>query len=164
YAYADGNPISLVDPFGLGALGENDNMSWLQEAELWLGKKIGRGARNYAFLVDYIAPHESRDETYGQDTRESDDMRISPGADVMRARFYANGANTREGIAYDSGKAWRETLLYPWSADWASTAAQVGGFDGAKVVNNGDGTATFTIPNLAGTKSFFYHAVPDIPT
>jgi RHS repeat-associated protein len=29
YAYADGNPVSLLDPFGLGAVGENANSSWL---------------------------------------------------------------------------------------------------------------------------------------
>lgn len=29
YAYADGNPISLIDPFGLGASSGSDNSSWL---------------------------------------------------------------------------------------------------------------------------------------
>jgi RHS repeat-associated protein len=29
YAYADGNPISLLDPFGLGAIGEGGGGSWL---------------------------------------------------------------------------------------------------------------------------------------
>src|SRR5207248_9112786 len=29
YAYADGNPISLLDPFGLGAVGESSGWSWL---------------------------------------------------------------------------------------------------------------------------------------
>jgi uncharacterized protein RhaS with RHS repeats len=29
YAYADGNPISLLDPFGLGAQGENSPSKWI---------------------------------------------------------------------------------------------------------------------------------------
>ena len=47
------------------------------------------------------------------------------------------------------------------SLDWFGTGAQVGGFAGASATNNGDGTVTFTIPNRAGTKSFYYHIVPD---
>jgi RHS repeat-associated protein len=29
FAYANGNPVSYLDPFGLGAIGEDSNMSWL---------------------------------------------------------------------------------------------------------------------------------------
>jgi RHS repeat-associated protein len=29
YAFADGNPVSMLDPFGLGAIGESDGKSWL---------------------------------------------------------------------------------------------------------------------------------------
>ena len=30
YAYANGNPVSLIDPFGLGAIGEGGGSSWIQ--------------------------------------------------------------------------------------------------------------------------------------
>ncbi len=43
------------------------------------------------------------------------------------------------------------------------TARKIGGFSGASVTNNGDGTATFRIRNVAGTHSFFYHIIPDLP-
>jgi len=32
YAFADCNPISLIDPFGLGAIGENGGPSWFRQA------------------------------------------------------------------------------------------------------------------------------------
>ena len=46
--------------------------------------------------------------------------------------------------------------------EWSSTALQVGGFAGASAVHNEEGTVTFTIDNTAGTKSFFYHRMPDL--
>jgi hypothetical protein len=44
-----------------------------------------------------------------------------------------------------------------------STAAQVGGFSGANVVNNQDGTITITIYNVAGTQSFFRYTLQNVP-
>jgi RHS repeat-associated protein len=37
YAYADGNPISLLDPFGLCALGESGGGYWLGVGQVWQG-------------------------------------------------------------------------------------------------------------------------------
>lgn len=36
-------------------------------------------------------------------------------------------------------------MFNPFTADWGNVGFQVGGFDGAKAVNNADGTVTFTI-------------------
>jgi len=167
YAFVGNNGVNGWDYLGMNHPGQSNaagsNLGPIDQAGLWLGRKIGQGANNFVFLVLYIMPHESVSVTYGPGTREVADMRVSPGAAVMRERFYANGAQTTPDIVYNSPQAWKETLLYPSTADWASTAAQVGGFAGGSVVNNEDGTATYTIPNLAGTKSFFYHLVPDIP-
>jgi hypothetical protein len=60
---------------------------------------------------------------------------------------------------YGTGEAYWDSTLNPLTADLSSTAAQVGGFAGASVINNGNGTATYTITNVAGTHSFFLHAV-----
>lgn len=65
------------------------------------------------------------------------------------------------GILYSTTQAAWDTVINPATADWSSTSAQVGGFAGASAINNGNGTVTFTIPNVAGTRSFFYHAVSD---
>jgi hypothetical protein len=35
YCYANGNPVSYIDPFGLGAVGENGGTSWLSQMNLY---------------------------------------------------------------------------------------------------------------------------------
>lgn len=86
----------------------------------------------------------------------------SPGATVMR-NFFINDkrVQTTTDLAYSTFHAAKDTLPYP--SQWSSTALEVGGFANANVINNGNGTATFYIPNTAGAQSFFYHALPDIP-
>jgi hypothetical protein len=79
----------------------------------------------------------------------------------LRSKFYKGDGKDVPTYSYDTFKAAYDTLLNPKTADWTSTAAQVGGFAGASAINNNDGTVTFTIINIAGTKSFFYHIAPD---
>ncbi len=45
YAFADGNPVSLIDPFGLGAEGETSTASlfWDNVQQNWLSNTIGYG-------------------------------------------------------------------------------------------------------------------------
>jgi hypothetical protein len=87
-------------------------------------------------------------------------MQKSPGAEAIRKEFYAGNAKTRENLNYDTPAAYRDTLLTN-PANWKSTAMQVGGFAGASATNNGDGTVTFRITNVAGANSFFLHAIPN---
>jgi hypothetical protein len=88
-------------------------------------------------------------------------MMSSPGGDRLRDSFYNSGCKGVNNFGYGTAQAAKETLFNPRSANWGGTAAQVGGFGGATAKNNHDGSVTFTIPNVAGTHSFFYHAVPD---
>jgi hypothetical protein len=88
-------------------------------------------------------------------------MQNSPGGKKLRDAFYKNGCKNVSNFGYGTSEAATDTLLNPCTADWSGTGAQVGGFRGATAMDNGDGTATFTIPNVAGTHSFFYHLVPD---
>lgn len=71
----------------------------------------------------------------------------------MRNDFYQTGG-TRSITNYGIGQAAWDTLISP--AFWDSTAFQAGGFAGATAVNNNDGTATFTVTNVVGVRSFFY--------
>ena len=97
---------------------------------------------------------------YDPNSPETMDMRTSPGADKIRKDFIQNGTlTTRPKLWYDTFEAARDTLLYP--KQWASTALEVGGFAEAQITNNGNGTATFVVPNTAGAQSFFYHALRD---
>lgn len=100
----------------------------------------------------------SNSRFYGPNTVEIQEMQNSPGANALRNDFYAGGGKN---FIYGSEQAAWDTLLNPFTADWSSTAAQVGGFAGASAINNGNETVTFTITNVAGTYSFFYHQVPD---
>lgn len=88
-------------------------------------------------------------------------MRHSIGAQEMREAFYKGGCKSIKGFAYGTFAAYWDTTINPFTADWSSTSAEVGGFAGASVTNNGNGTATFYIPNVSGTHSFFFHIVPN---
>jgi len=138
YVYVGNNPVNRVDPLGL---------TWSSNLSFLFDWATGGGWGNNRF--------------YGPGTVEIQEMRNSPGGNALRDAFYANGCKDRRGFSYGSGQAAWDTLLNPLTADWSGTGAQVGGFAGASATNNGNGTVTFTIPNVAGTYSFFYHAVPD---
>lgn len=126
------NPVNRVDPSGL---------TWESNAR---------------FLADFVTGGGSSNRVYGPGTVESREMQSSPGAAALRNEFYNGNGNN---VAYSTVQAAKDTLLDP--SQWSSTALQVGGFAGASAVNNGNGTATFTIQNVAGASSFFYHAVPN---
>ena len=117
-------------------------------------------ARNAAFLGNWMAGTMPAEIVYDPNSRETMDMRSSPGVNRMRDSFYAGVSKPQ--MAYGTVEAAKETLLYP--KQWRSIALEVGGFAQASIVNNGDGTVTFKVPNRAGAKSFFYHLLPDLPT
>lgn len=137
YRYVDNNPLNFVDPSGL-TLQTNWNFFWD-----WA---LGRGPRN---------------RSYGPNDIETQEMKNSIGADLLRAKFFQNNCQNATDIAYKTGRAYWDTLGNPFTADPSSTSAQVGGFAGASAINNGNGAVTYSIRNIAGTKSFFYHALPN---
>jgi RHS repeat-associated protein len=135
YGYAANQPTGLIDPLGL---------------TYWT---------NIRFLWDFSTGGGQTNRSYGPGNVETQEMKASPAATAMRSQFQSNGCRSLTGLGYGTGQAAEDTLFNP--GEWSSTALQVGGFAGASVINNGNGTATFTIPNDAGTHSFFYHLVPN---
>jgi hypothetical protein len=112
---------------------------------------------NWRFFKDWAGGEGSNNRTYGPNTVENQEMQGSPGADALRNTFYSGGCKSiNKKFNYESGQAAEDTLPHP-----STTGAQVGGFAGASAINNGDGTVTFIISNVAGAHSFFYHVVPD---
>jgi RHS repeat-associated protein len=137
YGYVGSNPVMGIDPSGL---------TW---------------ASNLRFLWDWATGAGSSNRVYGPSTIESQEMQVSPGANALRDAFYGNGGQSISSFGYGTVQAAKDTVLNP--NYWPSTALQVGGFAGASAMNNGNGTVTFTIQNVAGTNSFFYHQAPDVP-
>jgi RHS repeat-associated protein len=137
YSYVRNSPSNFFDPSGQTC---TSNITYFGQ---WL---VGAG---------------QRDRFYGPGDPETKEMRDSIAAKKLRKRFRANGCRDVFGFAYGSGEAGWDTLLNPFTMDWCGTLAEVGGFAQASMVNNGDGTASITIPNVSGTHSFFYHLVSD---
>ncbi len=136
YAYVGNSPMVRSDALGL---------TW---------------ATNAGFLWDFLTGGGATRRSYGPTDLETLEMERSVAARKMRLAFVENGCqNTR--FNYGTFEAYWDTAANPLTADWSSTAVQVGGFAGGTVVNNGNGTITITIANEAGTNSFFYHAVPN---
>lgn len=137
YGYTGNSPLNFTDPLGL---------TW---------------ETNIDFLMDWAFGFGRNRRNYGSDKDELYEMMDSPGADALRDQFYRGNCEDVGRFDYDSWTALWDTLLNPLTADWSETGAQVGGFARASAINNGDGTVTFTIPNVAGARSFFFHAVAD---
>jgi len=130
-----------------------------EAAAAGMGGMSSAPGSNTAFLVGWLTGALPSQIIYGPNSKQTQDMMGSPGAAVMRTQFYAAGGQNVT-VNYGTGQAaWDTIVTNP--LNWSSTALQVGGFGGATVVNNGNGSATFTIVNVAGTHSFFYHVVPN---
>jgi len=134
YAYVENNPAAGVDPEGL---------NWRSNWRFFWRWVTGRGPSRIC---------------YGPGSLEVNEMKNSPGVNALRRDFYnKGGANIARG-QYSTPQAYKDLVRL---SRWPYTDAQVGGFDWATVTNNGNGTVTFDIPNLAGTQSFFHHMVPN---
>lgn len=142
YGYVGNNPINLYDPMGL---------TWTS---------------NWNFLGNWLNGSLPNNEYFYGDDTETQELANSPAGQNMRNQFQANHCNSTKNISYGTLQAGWDTVANPFTADWSSTAAQVGGYAGASATNNGNGTVTYRISNTAGTSSFFagqYTGVPDSP-
>jgi RHS repeat-associated protein len=108
--------------------------------------------RNVGFLLDFVRGGGRRDRDYYRNDPQAREMINSPGSLRMQEDFLMNGCQTMTS-GYGTPTAFVDTALNPFTADWFGTPFQVGGFNWT-ATNNGDGTATFTLENPAGTSSF----------
>ena len=131
------NPIGRTDPAGL---------TW---------------SSNLYFLVQWFNGAGETYRNYDGSSQETAEMANSPAVNRLREEFIDGGCKDIYSSGYRTFDAYFETAANPRTSDLSSTAFQVGGFDGASVRNNGNGTATYTIRNDAGTHSFFLHLPPD---
>lgn len=134
YAYAgnETNPINFKDPNGLTI------------------------ASNWAFLTSWFKGDGASARSYEDKDIETKELAKAPQGQHLKEAFEKNGNKDVSNVEYGTIRAYLETA---WRVN--STGAQVGGYGGASAKNNGDGTVTYTIPNDAGTHSFWLHAVPN---
>lgn len=136
YHYCFNNPLNNYDPNGLTV------------------------ESNLDFFDDWVNGEGETYRFYGPNAMETQEMMRSQGIKKLRKQFAEE--------CYETIPAWDYRHIENYKDNWwrfYSTAWQVGGFT-AKVINNGNGTATYEITNYAGTRSFFagdYTGVPDSP-
>jgi RHS repeat-associated protein len=158
FRYCGDDPVDKSDPTGLTLLS------------------------NLRLLRDFLFGTGQRERTYDGNSVETREMANSPAVQAARNQFNKSGHKSQF-FGYGSEKAFGETVIaaaiplkvvkLPYlpplpglknilsSENLGSTAAQVGGFRNASISNNGDGTATYHIRNVAGANSFFYHVPPN---
>jgi len=140
YDFVGNNPMTRVDI---------DGLTWRS---------------NWLFFWDWLLGRGDRNRYYRGSSVEPEEMRKSDGGKAIRDRFYKNACKGFNGGplgSYGTVQAYLDTAINPSTADLTSTAFQVGGFSGATVKDNGNGTVTFCIPNDAGMHSFFLHIPPN---
>ena len=137
YSYVGNNPINRFDPTGL---------TW--ETNFYYGMM---------WLYGYL-PNENY---YYEPNIETQEMQNSPGADAMRHLFYEKGNYSGWN---PGGHFWFyvHTVVSPYTADWSSTALQVGGFK-ASARENPEGTVTYTIDNISRLSSLLGIPYTDVP-
>ena len=135
YQYCASNPTNLTDPMGLTY------------------------KTNLIFLKDFLTGEgeEGNNRVYGFDAVQTQEMASSPGVNKMRDLFYAKSGSDVQDYGYGTLNAAIGTLLNPKTADWGSTAAQVGAWNNGKVTNLGNGYAAFSVSNSATVNSLLYH-------
>jgi RHS repeat-associated protein len=172
FRYVGNNPLGYTDPSGLcrggiEAASPQTKSGWIPterdiaEINRYIDAERTKKRDNISFLFDFLLGEGTTNRNYLPYDQETNEMRQSPGAAKLRDEFYVGG-----GVDINGGSAGEYgTARAAWeSPPWGSTIdAQVGGFGGAQVINNGDGTATFKISNDAGEESFLYHGFYLIP-
>jgi RHS repeat-associated protein len=109
---------------------------------------------NTKFLRDWLSGALPCQINHSSSSSETQEMMNSAGAQKMRQEFAKNKCQATS-VVFNSGEAAVKTLPNP-----CNIGAQVGGFIG-QVAPIGKCQAQYTITNVAGTKSFFYHVAPD---
>ncbi|QGM44964.1 RHS repeat-associated core domain-containing protein [Methylocystis heyeri] len=139
YGYVGGNPLAHEDPEGLTY------------------------KSNILYFLDWVTGLGQRVRRYGQNDLETQEMMQSPGAAKMRIAYNKMHCPERwRQEAYYSRTAFWDTLINPKTADWGSTAAEVGGWAGATITDNSNGLITFRIHNESGIRSWT-HLFPNSP-
>jgi RHS repeat-associated protein len=132
----------------------------------WLGMLVHKMDKDYGYVYDFAMGTGAHERYFGASSGEAQEMMRS--ANVVRSwAAYKEGGYKDIPFYYDSWVAKHETIDLsgvdtPWLL-FSNTPSVAGGYLGASIHNNEDGTSTVTIPNDGGAKSAFLHIPPDSP-
>lgn len=135
YAYANGNPVSMMDPFGLGAVGVAAGGSWLDKAFDWVGNALlgpvdyGDGSVSFNH-DDFASGADSYFEAVHQEAvrREVGEMAVTTAASLIpyeRVVGALLGTTERAAVALTTGTQVTKsevtalTKFYPENAGFA---------------------------------------------
>jgi RHS repeat-associated protein len=146
--------------------------TWLNPIGL-VSKLVGAVNPSLGVGTDFLTGAGSKERYYGASSAVAQAMMDTPTVQANWRAYQENGlVDPPKPFAYDSWVALYDTVISPTIdaseegrtfIPFADPAGQFGGYDGATIHNNGDGTSTVTIPNVAGAWSLFFHLVPNSP-
>ncbi len=132
--YADNDPVDAVDPTGTTVMS------------------------NACFLLRFLTGLGPRAYDYPENSPEVQEFKRSPGGEIMQAYALLLEPGQSAPFKFTTAEAAAFTALVP--SEWPNIGTQVAGFR-AVITRNEDGSITYAVDNTAGTRSFFYHVLPD---
>ena len=113
YAYANGNPVSYLDPFGLGAVGENVNTSWVNPSlnipdmyQQMGNEAAAQNADTFGNAVDFLAnayQYHEQDMANSAITIGGRQVELMPGPSGIIGDIEAITATGSEGLQLTTG-------------------------------------------------------------
>jgi RHS repeat-associated protein len=102
FAYGNGNPLAMVDPFGLGARSSN-------ESGFWTDSYMNDSRQKTAALTAQVNALNEKNASYAAYSRHISNN-TDPSADIAKQNWYPVGVSYGQREAYDQAQATKQAL------------------------------------------------------